>query len=133
MDGLARQRGRAEVVFAGTSMMRDAALPAEMSICRGPGSTCYNASLSAGVPTVMEHWLLDVVVPTLRPRVVVLGLSSLDFNDRGPRQKEAIATYTRAPEIRDDVYARAARAAARVSYLVRYRAVLRQPAGSSRG
>jgi hypothetical protein len=44
---------------------------------------CYNAALYRAVPGVTSEWLRDEVIPALRPRLVVWGLSILDLNDNG--------------------------------------------------
>ncbi len=127
MTRLAREGG-VDVVFAGNSMVGTGINPAFVDVCRDQAGPCYNAALSAGVPTVMEPWLQEVVVPKLRPKAVVLALTSLDFNGNGHQQLSATESYENAPMARDDVFAKGTRELSRASYLFRYRTVIRQPA-----
>jgi hypothetical protein len=78
MDALAR-RGGANVVFVGSSVVRNGAEPDVLSAALGVSA--YNAGLTAGVPRLMEPWTLDVVIPRLRPKVLVIGVTSFDFSE----------------------------------------------------
>jgi hypothetical protein len=80
MDYLARIGG-ADVVFVGTSLVNGAADAFVAARGVGGGHGAYNAALSAGLPLIMEPWTTDVVLPRLRPKLLVLGLSSMDFAD----------------------------------------------------
>jgi hypothetical protein len=75
--------GDVDVVFLGTSMANDAAVPSVFSEAAGGDVTAYNASLSSGIPQFMEPWALQVVLPRLHPKLVVIGLSSGDLTDAG--------------------------------------------------
>jgi hypothetical protein len=46
-----------------------------------PGTVTYNAALRAAVPQLIEPWTLNVVIPRLHPKVLVIGVSSFDFFD----------------------------------------------------
>ncbi|HEX8004642.1 MAG TPA: hypothetical protein VF519_18300 [Mycobacteriales bacterium] len=81
MRRLARH-GRLDVCVVGTSMMLFGVDPA--AIADRLGVRCYNASIYRGVPRVTEAWLHDFVLPVLRPRLVVIGLSAVEANDRSP-------------------------------------------------
>ena len=112
---------RAEVVFAGTSMVWQGLDPEAFT--EMDGRIAYNAALAGGVPEVMERWLTDEVAPRLHPKLVVWGLSSLDFSSTyGSANRER---YDDALETRQGVLASFERRAAAVSALVRYRGVLR--------
>lgn len=82
MDRLA-ERGGADVVFLGTSMMNTGLSPSAFASQLGNGVTAYNAALSSQVGRQAELWARLVVQPKLRPKVLVLGVSSPDFDDLG--------------------------------------------------
>lgn len=82
MDALARAGG-ADVVFVGSSVVRNGAEPDVITAALGV--TAYNAGLTAGVPRLMEPWTLDVVLPRLRPKVLVIGVTSFDFSEAQQR------------------------------------------------
>lgn len=77
-----RRLGRADVVVIGTSMVLYGIDPDALG--KRLGMRCYNASIYRGVPTVTEMWLRDFVLPMLRPRLVVIGLSAVEANDNSP-------------------------------------------------
>lgn len=97
----ALRRSGAEVVLAGTSMMRDGGDPAGLLESGFPAASMYNGSLSNGSPLLMELWLRDHVVPRLEPRMVVWGLTSFDLNDASTTMAESFERYLAAP--RSDV------------------------------
>lgn len=72
-----RREPPVDVVLAGSSQMLTALDPTAMPF------RCYNAALYRAVPAVMTEWLRDEVLPALRPRLVVWGISILDLNDNG--------------------------------------------------
>lgn len=80
IDALAADGG-APVVFVGSSVVNAGLDPA----VAGPalGTTVYNAGLSAALPALAEPWITNVVLPRLRPRLVVYGVTSADFADDG--------------------------------------------------
>jgi hypothetical protein len=81
MRRLARDGG-VDVVLLGSSKMLYGVDPDV--IAARTGLRCYNASIYRGVPTVSEAWLQDRVLPMLRPKVVVLGMSPTEVNDNSP-------------------------------------------------
>lgn len=81
IDG--RREQGADVVFLGTSMVNAAVIPSVFEDVAGGGVTAYNAGLSSSIPRLTEPWALEVVLPRLRPRLVVIGVSSLDLTDAG--------------------------------------------------
>lgn len=72
-----RREPPVDVVLAGSSQMLMALDPTAMPF------RCYNAALYRAVPAVMTEWLREFVLPSLRPRLVVWGVSILDLNDNG--------------------------------------------------
>lgn len=112
------------LVIIGTSMAQQDLIPELFIDPSGTGAT-YNAGLNGGVPVVMEPWLIDQVIPRLRPNVVVWGLSPLDLSAvYGNSVKDA---YDQAFETRPGVLAATDRWASSFSMLVSARAVLREP------
>jgi hypothetical protein len=82
MDRLA-QRGGADVVFLGTSLMNVGLEPSVVTP-KLRGRSLYNAALNRGIPKLMVPWATRTVLPRLRPSLVVIGLSSNDVNDLSP-------------------------------------------------
>jgi len=117
--------GRADVVFAGTSMAWQGLVPRLFTNTDPAARTAYNAGLAGGVPVVMEPWLLEEVIPRLQPELVVWGLSSMDFSasygdDNLDRYRDALDSRTGALASVEQTFAR-------FSALVRYRSILRRP------
>jgi hypothetical protein len=117
------------VVFAGSSMIRQG-FDHQLFTSR-TGVPSINAALPASTNFLLEPWLIDVVVPRLHPRVVVIGVSSRDFNDNGKGPDLARDTFLNSPGYRtitgDDWMTRADRALSTVSALFRWRRSLREP------
>ncbi|MCA1822693.1 MAG: hypothetical protein ABR520_01665 [Mycobacteriales bacterium] len=76
------RRGGVDIVVIGSSKMLFGVDPTV--IAERTGFTCFNASIYRGVPTVTEAWLADRVLPLLRPKVVVVGMSPTEVNDNSP-------------------------------------------------
>lgn len=131
-------RGGASVAFVGSSMMNAAIDPVAFASGARLDRPAFDAALNGADVRTLEAWTLGVVVPLLRPRVVVIGLSSRELNDRGRNQQQQYDLFLRSPDGR-----RAAgeegpadtvrRWAERASYLIRYRTVLRRPFDGSPG
>ncbi|MEX2554917.1 MAG: hypothetical protein WEB06_04735 [Actinomycetota bacterium] len=131
IDALAR-RGGSPLVLMGSSMMDYAVDPGALSKLLGLKRPVFNASLNGAEARLMDFWLLNVVVPRLRPRVVVIGVSSRELNDLGEGTRRAFDA------VRDSYGGRAVAGdlspterilelGERVSGLVRYRSLLRKP------
>ncbi|MBT8194166.1 MAG: hypothetical protein HKO63_01235 [Acidimicrobiia bacterium] len=124
--------GGTDVVFLGSSAMNVAVDPATFIATSDQVSSAYNAALSSGSPILMERWAKEVVFPLLNPKVVVIGLTSLAFNDNGHTQEDAYDRYLESPG--RATYLGEASLADRIesgahswSALLRVRAELRQP------
>jgi hypothetical protein len=116
---------QADIVFAGTSMAWQAFDPDAFSLASSGSPTVYNAALNGGVPGVMAPWLIDQVVPRLRPSTVIWGLSSLDLAvGYGDTNVEA---YRAAVMTEDSALAGINRVVSQVSVLVSRRQTLRSP------
>lgn len=122
MDKLG-SRGPIDVVFAGSSQMLFAGDPVMLRKTLRVGWSSYNAALWGAPPVVNEHWLLDVVSPRLRPKVVVLGVSPVDFVEADT--DVPVRNYFNAMAVRSDWIGAVERAAASRSALVRHRRSLR--------
>ena len=83
-----RREPPVDVLLAGSSQMLFALDPTAI-----PGRA-YNCAIYRGIPTVMTEWLRDEVLPALRPRLVVWGVSVLDLNDNGGFHNGIYARYT---------------------------------------
>ncbi len=118
-------RGEVDVVVIGTSMAQQDLIPGELLGRLPEIGSVYNAALNAGVPEVMESWLLDQVEPRLAPDVVVWGLSALDFSS--VYGDAVVQAYERAPATADGVLGALDRNGSELSELVRNRRVLRSP------
>ena len=133
MEQLRREGWKGGVVFIGTSMMNVALDPLELARSVGQETTfAYNASLSAGIPRLMEEWTKAVVFPKLQPSVLVIGLSSIDLNDASSHRELLLRLFEAAPAARlalgrASLMERIDDAASRVSAFVRYRRAFRDP------
>jgi len=125
MDRYQRRGRRADYVFAGTSMVFRGVSPLAFDRTSERHSFSYNAGMLAGMPPVQQRWILEEVEPRLRPRVLVYGLSSLDFQER--RYKYPVNAYESAPATRRGFMAAAHRFGARFLEIVRFRTELRDP------
>lgn len=85
---LIRRRGRqAAVVVVGTSMTHAAVDPRMLATKLNVPLT-FNAALNGSDMRSLELWTLGVVVPNLKPRIVVIEASSAVLNDNGLTQEE---------------------------------------------
>jgi hypothetical protein len=124
------ERSGADVVVVGTSMAWQGLVPDALAgESRGStvigGRGVYNAALAGGVPTVIEPWLTDEVVTSLKPSVVLWGLSSLDFSE--VYGQAGLDAYSGAVATRGGALAEADRGLRQVSAVFRQRALLRNP------
>lgn len=113
-----------DVVVLGSSAVAAAIDPGRFMEADECARTAYNASTAGAVPSVTADWLDRVVLPSVDPDVVVVGVAARDLS----RDAASItAPYFRAVAVRDDFGARADRWFSSWSYLVRYRNTLRSP------
>lgn len=127
---MARRDG-ASVVLVGSSMMNAAGDPTLLArLIGGKRRPVFNAALAGGTGRLLNLWTLGVVVPRLRPRLVVIGVSSRELNDLGKAGSFASirASYAGRRLSSDlSVQERLLTRAERLSYAIRYRAILRTP------
>lgn len=125
MDTLNEAGEKVDLVLAGTSQTNTDLLPDVFEQELSGIHRAANVGLAAATTRVTRRWLLDQVVPRLRPQKVVWGVSSLDFNAN--RKPDTYALYTSTRGGRRDLAGRIDRRLARYSALVRHRALLARP------
>lgn len=119
---------RVDVVFCGHSMMHCGVQPTTVLTAAGrPDLRGYNAGLHRGFYGVVGPFLVDAVIPTLRPRTVVLGASVFDLNDNGALLHDTRVRYEQALLGRQDVVGTVARSLAARSALFRNARTLLRP------
>ena len=132
MHALARAGEVGGVVFVGSSMM-DAGLDASAyQQALGGKVPAYNASLRSSLEPEVAAWTTHVVLPILRPRVVVLGFSSSDLTPNDAVRNSQARLFFDSPGAREalgteSLLQRLDRIAGSISDLVRYRNALRAP------
>ncbi len=82
---------RSDIAFVGTSMVRRGIDANRVEGVLTDTEWAHNVALPGAQTTVVRRWLHDEVVPKLRPRRVVWGISSIDFN--GARPDKTIDRY----------------------------------------
>jgi hypothetical protein len=92
-------RGGVDVVFAGDSQMNFAVQP-QLFEQECAGVTAFNAALYRAMPRVQLDWLERVVLPLLRPRLVVYGIGGHVLNDRGVTHFKTEVDYKSSPGYR---------------------------------
>lgn len=122
--------GGASVVFLGSSVVDAGVDPSSMSLAtRRP---VYNAGTGGASLGMIDLWARRVVVPRLRPDVVVLGLASRELNPHDPEQARLERDFFESRAVKrldngERLLQRVERTAEGWSSLFRYRTVLRQP------
>ena len=122
---------RKEIIARQRRIMADNGLdPIVMDSSLGRAGAAYNASLVGTSLESVALWATHFVVPDLRPRVVLLGLSPVELNPNVPNEQRSIKAFRDAPAARrslgrETLLAKADRLLGDVSSLFRYRTVLR--------
>lgn len=96
IEALERQGG-VDVVFLGSSIANVGFDPGQFIEESPWAASAYNASIDGASPQLLEQWTMDVVLPALRPKVIVVGLTSRSFNDNGRNQSIAYQAYFDSP------------------------------------
>jgi hypothetical protein len=123
-----RELRRADVVFCGHSMVHCGIEPGVvLQAAHRPDLVGYNAGLHRGFYGVVGPFLVDTVIPMLRPSLVVLGASVFDLNDNSELLHDTTAKYEQALLGRPDAVGRAARVAAHHSAVFRNKGSVRRP------
>jgi hypothetical protein len=133
MTQLQRFGVRASVAFVGSSMMDVGVDPEKMDLGSKPDEVAFNAALFATDARTMAFYTEHVVVPRLRPRVVVIGVSSFDLNDGGDTQRISYENIVNSPEAKRVTGRRSTieeidAFATTHSAIMRHRTTLRSPA-----
>jgi hypothetical protein len=124
-------KGPIPIVAIGTSAMHFGLDPIQLR-AELPGSPLvYNAALPGGIPRIMDIWTQHLVFPTLRPKLIVLGVNSTDVNDAGTQRgffkyfddSNAVRRLTGRSSVIEKVDYRISS----LSELWRYRTLLRRP------
>ena len=131
IDSLAA-RGGASVVVLGSSIMNAGVDPALMSRELGDQRPVFNAALNGSNVPSTRLWALNVVVPRLRPKVVVIGIDGIELNGSGKGERRFFNLIRGSAGWRKAVggastYESIADHASDWSYLIRYRSVIRKP------
>lgn len=91
------RKGRADVVFLGSSVGNAAYDCVLFARVAGLDGYAYNASLSGAAERTLERWTHSVVLPLLDPREIVITVTPADLNDRGAAHESAHRNFVRAP------------------------------------
>jgi len=132
MQAMAAAGETADVVLIGNSSVNAAFITDDLEQMTGLGAF-YNAGLDGSSMRQTEDWTLNVVVPLISPRTVVIGLTSRDLNDASSSNAEVFDKYLhsrgRARFLGEETLGqRTQRALAGISALVRISPFLRDPA-----
>ncbi len=92
MEALAADGKTADVVLIGNSSVNAAFITEDLETMSGLGSF-YNAGLDGSSMRLTEDWTLNVVVPLIAPKTVVIGLTSRDLNDASSSNAEVFEKY----------------------------------------
>ena len=139
MDRLAR-RGGASVITVGSSMVQAAVDPHLLSALLARERPAFNAALNGATARTLELWTRHIVVPRLRPDMVMFGFNSIEMNDNSlvaQRIFDQFRTSRPWRRLRDEgsIFRRAIFRLESASYLVRFRRYVRKSAwsGAKRG
>jgi hypothetical protein len=132
MERMGREDGGGGVVFVGSSVVDSSVDPVLFDRRFNPRVPSYNAATLGAGAGVTARWTRLAVVPSLRPSVVVVGVSSRDVNSNSGQIREHERLFEESAEIRrlagrESLGDRLERAVAERSALLRYRSAFRQP------
>lgn len=123
--------GGVSVVFMGDSMM-DSALDPAVFLQHAPSApSAYNASLQGSRLTTQQQWAHEIVLPAVRPKVVLQAVNPTLVSTLGT-SADQLGVYdailaANIRSVRGDIWQNATEAASEHVYLVRYRDALRRP------
>ena len=131
IERLAAQGGTS-VVVTGPSLVNSAFDPHLATELLGSRRPAFNAALNAASMRTLALWVGEVLLPKLRPELLVLGLNSSEFNDNnlvGQRGFDMFRDSLGWRRIRRDgsFWQRVLVGVEKRSFLVRYRHFLREP------
>jgi len=120
------------VVFLSSSVLDVGLDPAAFAADSGTRLPVYNAAVSGANLEELRWWTDHIVIPELRPRIAVVGVSSREINGNDPQQTMGAHLFFASAAVRhlshdETVWEVLERYGDDVSYLFRYRKVLRDP------
>jgi hypothetical protein len=89
--------GGVGVALVGSSVMDVSVDPALLSEEATGGRGAYNAALIGATPVIVDIWTRELVVPELRPDVVVVAVSSRDLNGNGASMRQHGEDFVASP------------------------------------
>ena len=89
--------GGASVVAVGSSTVNAGVDPDQLTGELGRARPAFNAALNGAGIRLLELWTLHLVVPTLRPDVVVIGLGSGELNTNNLVGRRLLDAMVRSP------------------------------------
>jgi len=131
MEAVARSGRSVDVAFLGSSAATFAFEPDELA--DETGLRGFVAGMPGASVTSLDLWAREMVVPLLRPRMVVIALTSREMNANAEPQRRFREGYLDSPERRrllgtETAGDRLRRIASEHSAVIRYRSYLRRPA-----
>jgi hypothetical protein len=130
MDKLAA-RGGASIVSIGASDVDSGIDPRALAgLVPGDPRPTFNAALDGSNIHLTELWTLDVVLPRLHPKVVVLGMNAGEVNENGLGLFYSLFVSSlgwREASGQGSAFQKVKDAAQHNIYLARYRTMLRKP------
>jgi hypothetical protein len=132
MKLLSRTHQTGGVVLLGTSLMDVGVDPALFAAQIGHRVPVYDASLAGGTLESVRWWYVHVVVPLLHPKFVIFGFTSRELNPNDSDAARLGAQFFQSPAVHnlagtESVLERLEWTGDDVSYLFRYRRLLRRP------
>ena len=125
LDVLEAKGITSNITFVGTSMVRRDIATEKIEVdLKWPRTSVHNVALPGAQTTLTKRWMLEEVVPRIHPKVVVWGVSSLDFNSGRP--DHPVDRYNSARATRRGFVADLDRALETVS-ISKHRSTLRDP------
>jgi hypothetical protein len=123
--------GGASLVALGSSAI-DVALDPDQLSPRPGLRPAYNGGIGGSSIKITADWGELKAIPLLKPDVVIVGMTSREFNPNDPHANAFHQDFDRSPAIReltdtDNALQRVERSAEDASALFKYRTVLRQP------
>ena len=131
MSRVGEEPGGAEVVVLGSSATGEGVDPDRLARASQAYDSAYNAWHAGAPARSLDLFARSLVLPILRPKVVVIGLTSEQLNDNGSGHfsHDALESSPARPRVPGDGTAaeRIVREVANLSYFVRLRETLRRP------
>lgn len=128
--GLAAAGSSVDAVFLGSSVVVEGIDPLAFN-GTAEELTGYNAALDGASMKAAALWAEEFVLPSLDPRVVVVGITTRDLNDGGTSQEEFFRSLSASRGLRDIRLQTGlwkwVNEVSQTSALLRLRPVLRQP------